>query len=186
MRRSRHWKISIHALLAESDFQNQYLAIAMPISIHALLAESDGWPSSASFQRAAFLSTLSLRRATAGVHVQRLAAHISIHALLAESDGHKRPLTGHALAISIHALLAESDATSPANFHNVIGFLSTLSLRRATQQEIVYAYVTTISIHALLAESDLCSPSFALRTAISIHALLAESDALAQRPAHRP
>ena len=34
------------------------------ISIHALLAESDGWPSFASFQRAAFLSTLSLRRAT--------------------------------------------------------------------------------------------------------------------------
>ena len=37
-------KISIHALLAESDTQSQIDARVIPISIHALLAESDGSP----------------------------------------------------------------------------------------------------------------------------------------------
>ena len=55
------------------------------ISIHALLAESDHIRST-SHGRREFLSTLSLRRATAGKDPQDLIAKISIHALLAESD----------------------------------------------------------------------------------------------------
>ena len=56
---------------------------------------------------------------------------ISIHALLAESD------TGTTSArkrqsISIHALLAESDGILPHHGREIIKFLSTLSLRRAT------------------------------------------------------
>ena len=56
------------------------------ISIHALLAESDcQWRRSVKLFRQ-FLSTLSLRRATANNHRRRQEQHISIHALLAESD----------------------------------------------------------------------------------------------------
>ena len=80
-------RISIHALLAESDGKAQTLKVTpLCISIHALLAESDGWtlningPMEISIHAllaesdrlcdycertgVAFLSTLSLRRAT--------------------------------------------------------------------------------------------------------------------------
>ena len=81
----RH-KISIHALLAESDFK--------------ILVESqrhnDFYPRSPCGERlfiltitictASFLSTLSLRRATARRESRQQPAGISIHALLAESD----------------------------------------------------------------------------------------------------
>ena len=102
--------------------------------------------------RKLFLSTLSLRRATAEIRAEMKAEMISIHALLAESD----VLVFYSLAhrvISIHALLAESDppGSTPG---------------RATK----------ISIHALLAESDTDAQSLAVTTVISIHALLAESD----------
>ena len=56
------------------------------ISIHALLAESDAidkWDKNDFYK---FLSTLSLRRATAGVNSMLTLIQISIHALLAESD----------------------------------------------------------------------------------------------------
>ena len=55
-----------------------------------------------------FLSTLSLRRATASGTLSDTSDVISIHALLAESDnGHET--TPYRVVISIHALLAESD-----------------------------------------------------------------------------
>ena len=56
--------------------------------------------------------------------------------------------------ISIHALLAESDSVRCAG-RAVLGvFLSTLSLRRATNDAINGCNPDFISIHALLAESD--------------------------------
>ena len=57
-------------------------------------------------------------------------------------------------------------------------FLSTLSLRRATVKFVrKYPDSAVISIHALLAESDLGRQSRRQdRSPISIHALLAESD----------
>ena len=55
-----------------------------------------------------FLSTLSLRRATARRASRQQPAGISIHALLAESDGLDREHY-YISGISIHALLAESD-----------------------------------------------------------------------------
>ena len=80
--------ISIHALLAESDWGGVALRCSPAISIHALLAESDGHQGQFRFSRPyfyprspcgerqgprgvpgdleRFLSTLSLRRATAG------------------------------------------------------------------------------------------------------------------------
>ena len=79
---------------------------------------------------------------------------ISIHALLAESDQANavdQILPGH---ISIHALLAESDLTSVVSSAGTTGFLSTLSLRRATRLGLLGWLRVLISIHALLAESD--------------------------------
>ena len=56
--------ISIHALLAESDFFRSLEGHKTQISIHALLAESDVIRNFANSLALQFLSTLSLRRAT--------------------------------------------------------------------------------------------------------------------------
>ena len=147
-------QISIHALLAESDFFDIVAWDKSAISIHALLAESDDpvvW----------FCS----------------ACKISIHALLAESDrercyqvvaegnfyprspcGERRehmPREKPHYQISIHALLAESDAGLRSKVVIYSLFLSTLSLRRATHLRRNSENCPTISIHALLAESDI-------------------------------
>ena len=79
------------------------------ISIHALLAESDGDIDLTEFNKAVFLSTLSLRRATNPKIYVRDGNFISIHALLAESDRTGNVTGIHTHWISIHALLAESD-----------------------------------------------------------------------------
>ena len=147
-------------------------------------------------------------------------AVISIHALLAESDRTARAVSPFSY-ISIHALLAESDHPGqpvrglPSHFYprspcgerldasaaaaGAPVFLSTLSLRRATQPIGWHHCRQYISIHALLAESDVVVififlganqflSTLSLRRAtdaarrtlyifdISIHALLAESD----------
>ena len=57
--------ISIHALLAESDLTSEVSdKVPLAISIHALLAESDQQTAYFFLAGEAFLSTLSLRRAT--------------------------------------------------------------------------------------------------------------------------
>ena len=78
--------ISIHALLAESDLIILCQLSGPYISIHALLAESDLPTDGLFFIAGQFLSTLSLRRATALGLLGWLRVLISIHALLAESD----------------------------------------------------------------------------------------------------
>ena len=87
-----------------------------------------------------FQSTLSLRRAT------RCHAH-----------------TAAVCDISIHALLAESDASLNRLYCFGCLFQSTLSLRRATLVPVKDGVRVYISIHALLAESDctcwLCVPA---------------------------
>ena len=60
--------------------------------------------------------------------------HISIHALLAESDLFAVVVDVDYVGISIHALLAESDLRPEYPTGDMIAFLSTLSLRRATYQ----------------------------------------------------
>ena len=215
-----HW-ISIHALLAESDYVFAAGNKAGAISIHALLAESDGFDSGTFVPAEKFLSTLSLRRATNTLPGAKSRTPISIHALLAESDSRQtlRLLQGSAISIhallaesdllyamgyyrhgnfyprspcgerrqkwrvlryrqriSIHALLAESDGSPCMIWSNIFLFLSTLSLRRATQAILVNVVDFPISIHALLAESDHYGWSWYDDFTISIHALLAESD----------
>ena len=123
------------------------------ISIHALLAESDICIASGISVYIEFLSTLSLRRATKMKLLSQMTTDISIHALLAESDhfatlkfvnpyisihallaeSDNIPLpNAHVISISIHALLAESDGIQPQRAVLMPPFLSTLSLRRAT------------------------------------------------------
>ena len=146
-------RISIHALLAESDCQPFHTVYHFTISIHALLAESDKTILIFTSRLLLFLSTLSLRRATVPAGATAEFEIISIHALLAESDFGITAPHRHT-AISIHALLAESDsqpaanAVQDCNFYPrspcgerpptrvpalaLPEFLSTLSLRRAT------------------------------------------------------
>ena len=130
----------------------------------------------ANYRHLTFLSTLSLRRATnmkmrvicsrinfyprspcgerRWLRCWQLAARdISIHALLAESDSRTRQ-SWRKPHISIHALLAESDQYFFRNFLAIFEFLSTLSLRRATNSCTQALPEKSISIHALLAESD--------------------------------
>ena len=145
----------------------------------------------------AFLSTLSLRRATCIRTQTALPVPISIHALLAESD-QLQYSTGLATIISIHALLAESDASILTGSSTICYFYprspcgERLCPRRCRTQG-GYFYPRSpcgerhiiaecagiefdISIHALLAESDTNNLKFGVDNVISIHALLAESD----------
>ena len=124
--------ISIHALLAESDSMalDQYLN--EQISIHALLAESDGKPRALKSRRCVFLSTLSLRRATAGNNAVRID---QIHFYPRSPCGERQ--------------------RSPSTHQRNPSFLSTLSLRRATNINSSVNTADKISIHALLAESDM-------------------------------
>ena len=69
------------------------------ISIHALLAESDNDRSRRFIPGFKFLSTLSLRRATAAVCRNGVDFGISIHALLAESDSKSAQNSGALLRI---------------------------------------------------------------------------------------
>ena len=107
---SRHRRISIHALLAESDLNR--------------MAFDDYLPR--------FLSTLSLRRATrpsgAGC---RFAGYFYPRSPCGERRAIGQPQTA-IQGISIHALLAESDGACRPTGQCASRFLSTLSLRRAT------------------------------------------------------
>ena len=126
--------------------------------------------------RTGFLSTLSLRRATTEIPVgwwkMQFLSTLSLrratlkNAITAapQQDFYPRSPCGErriyantwtlAKAISIHALLAESDRAEMQPLAPRSRFLSTLSLRRATDDLKVPASVSKISIHALLAESD--------------------------------
>ena len=169
-------RISIHALLAESDTS----------ILHKILADWDFYPRSPCGERPpstgprsvilTFLSTLSLRRATSSFVLHLSNQIISIHALLAESDQHGRHTHGFPQMISIHALLAESDdcwIMSSAVFTISIHALLAESdgpVTKGDKDQVV------ISIHALLAESDHSPVQVRVIIVISIHALLAESD----------
>ena len=147
--------ISIHALLAESDCILQGKSgKTIFISIHALLAESDFVFSPCRAAKSLFLSTLSLRRATKSASCRCVP-----------------------FSISIHALLAESDLLYQVTMCRLALFLSTLSLRRATPRGFqrclrkFYFYPRSPCGERLL----LCAAGWAALK-ISIHALLAESD----------
>ena len=101
------------------------------ISIHALLAESDYIPVNTFFAIFEFLSTLSLRRATISIALLILLTRfLSTLSLRRATRNNRKIKQGN--KISIHALLAESDLLMLSMGAILISFLSTLSLRRAT------------------------------------------------------
>ena len=114
LRRSLRPRISIHALLAESD--GRPWAVQLPAG-HFYPRSPCGERQHAQNHvqgNGQFLSTLSLRRATA-----LTVTHLGC------------------VCISIHALLAESDVCIHQNTSSFCPFLSTLSLRRATIQRAI-------------------------------------------------
>ena len=145
--------LSTLSLRRATPFEKFEGVIAIKISIHALLAESD-YQGQAGFRRLSpFLSTLSLRRATHTTKTIGGTHYISIHALLAESDRVARTPTTvvtdfYPRSPCGERQQADKHAQSPTQF------LSTLSLRRATWSNRPVTMHTWISIHALLAESD--------------------------------
>ena len=130
-----------------------------------------------------FLSTLSLRRAT---RKQSCPVRPPGYFYPRSPCGERHVLSvRYALFwyISIHALLAESDSKNAMEINGSHGFLSTLSLRRATPSR---KYLSSNTSHFYPrspcgerpGQFGVCG----LPTIISIHALLAESD----QPAHSP
>ena len=171
-------RISIHALLAESD----------PTRWAPTCRISNFYPRSPCGERPSllyssscihrFLSTLSLRRATLEDLWCTGRSRISIHALLAESDKWQLPPEKAApkflstLSLRRATITEREHRAGPRDFyprspcgerHHISrqisippAFLSTLSLRRATTSIHCVCCSSLISIHALLAESD-CS-----------------------------
>ena len=180
-------RISIHALLAESD---PPAAASIPFCATFLstlsLRRATAKSSIAAVPRALFLSTLSLRRAT--FRTPRRSKW-GTHFYPRSPCGERRLLQNGFLdvaAISIHALLAESDARLAAFAqHGAEDFYP-----RSPCGERRYSLRPPpargeISIHALLAESDREPTPTRWPQKISIHALLAESDAVSLSPQSR-
>ena len=107
-----------------------------------------------------FQSTLSVRRATQANPVGRWPFHISIHALRKESDISPTGVLVVGLDISIHALRKESDRIVNTSLEDVLQFQSTLSVRRATDIDVLLLEHLEISIHALRKESDRAAGHF--------------------------
>ena len=134
------------------------------ISIHALLAESDTSIAACRTCRLVFLSTLSLRRATAanwfgaGSRANFYPRSPCGERLVAEITEVER------VAISIHALLAESDQNHSAEDLRAGQFLSTLSLRRATpvsQSTTLRArFLSTLSLRRATFAKSISVPGF--------------------------
>ena len=139
--------------LRRATHYDNYNLHCVEISIHALLAESDLLMLSMGAILILFLSTLSLRRATSKKYPVILGRVISIHALLAESDPRnstRHPGAGHFYPRSP---CGERQIRTKKQAKKLT-FLSTLSLRRATNWLRTAGVEDDISIHALLAESD--------------------------------
>ena len=197
--------ISIHALLAESDYT---AIVCAPPTLNFYPRSPCGERPimvGAGTMILPFLSTLSLRRATTGFDSGTMVPAISIHALLAESDPTmpctdlRGPRFLSTLSLRRATAALSGGTLSDVDFYprspcgerpnngggvsELYVFLSTLSLRRATIDAGTGFFVLDISIHALLAESDTAIVFEYILLQISIHALLAESDGAVTSPA---
>ena len=129
------------------------IGLYVDISIHALLAESDCRIPRRRDPSFAFLSTLSLRRATGKVKVVEPGL-LFLSTLSLRRATNPLKLAQTSLMISIHALLAESDNCS-FRLSRCSGYFYPRSpcgerlLRHSAN-----CNCQNISIHALLAESD--------------------------------
>ena len=194
-------QISIHALLAESDISVLWMVPNHPLFLSTLslrratnslftsvVSSADFYPRSPCGERLGHAVNLHSKtgknfypRSPCGErHAHDFPALynilISIHALLAESDSRRFPaILGH--VISIHALLAESDQQDKRRPHHEKGFLSTLSLRRATPRgQLPTTQPPNFYPRSPCGERLDKRCEFNGNNGISIHALLAESD----------
>ena len=192
-------KISIHALLAESDkcagkasVPTRYFYPRSPCGERLTLQDTHHFPtlflSTLSLRRATlltllmgailiiFLSTLSLRRATFG-KIMSVSSGLNFYPRSPCGERRRKGSCRCVLSgISIHALLAESDKKSFRSLDTGQIFLSTLSLRRATSNSSPYSivppFLSTLSLRRATNSRTQAVPA----KSISIHALLAESD----------
>ena len=149
-------KISIHALLAESDFFGTVQVIiiviflstlslrratltliwdviaVITISIHALLAESDSVEHSVVQKLLDFYPRSPCGERLHALHPQILRSVISIHALLAESDRPQSGWSSYFPDFYPRSPCGERPGETKTRLRPRV-FLSTLSLRRATQ-----------------------------------------------------
>ena len=197
---SKGIKISIHALLAESDPVICFIVSVICLFLSTLsLRRATLYQLYDTYAKVLFLSTLSLRRAT----LAGPSGPAFLYNFYPRSPCGERPLTparmSSRLLISIHALLAESDGIVGNTDVTRSAFLSTLSLRRATELAFLAinpnTFLSTLSLRRAtyrgpgttqwvyyfyprspcgerLGHRGLSS----LYSVISIHALLAESD----------
>ena len=129
------------------------------ISIHALLAESDLIDAVSQHSYNLFLSTLSLRRATRqSVHCSAALIYFYPRSPCGERRESQPPSERPTKDFYPRSPCGERQF-SRRLIHHLSKFLSTLSLRRATNGRISDAVNLTISIHALLAESDKARPN---------------------------
>ena len=152
--------ISIHALLAESDFHHSLNLPSRPIiSIHALLAESDCYSLRHSAQSRHFYPRSPCGERPFG---RRVGLPVAGHFYPRSPCGERR--------------------TNLDKFHKDLTFLSTLSLRRATSPAIFFfILLQNFYPRSPCGERPFEKFEGVIATKISIHALLAESDAYTQR-----
>ena len=148
---------------------------SITISIHALLAESDWCISRSTPVQAAFLSTLSLRRATQGVDVHQIAAVFLSTLSLRRATARRRARMSRIL-ISIHALLAESDQLRPNCTAGHQDFYPRSPCGERRSNIPLSTNVNHFYPRSPCGERRACWHRCAPQIPISIHALLAESD----------
>ena len=127
-------RISIHALLAESDPRQYSFDQRFAISIHALLAESDFHGLHLTFERTDFYPRSPCGERPVLYSVNRWTTRISIHALLAESDCSDWFACFSARYFYPRSPCGERQFQMLRQARHM-QFLSTLSLRRATPGE---------------------------------------------------
>ena len=196
--RAQRDRISIHALLAESDLE----AVAMvrwtlPISIHALLAESDCrqlprrpgyrhfYPRSPCGER---LGTTRIRRRICNFYPRSPCGerHTSSRKrsgtpsnFYPRSPCGERPSSRHTLQSPSNFYPRSPCGERPLAHFSGIGsssFLSTLSLRRATLSPIALLMISRFLSTLSLRRATHLFILAVRQNIISIHALLAESD----------
>ena len=150
--------------------------MASRISIHALLAESDRRCSSASQSRSGFLSTLSLRRAT-----NLLLKRCRPMKFLSTLSLRRATIISIVLSIlptRFLSTLSLRRATLRVRLFFAAGryFYPRSPCGERLDDILAGVNELLISIHALLAESDPPVDTSSVKVSISIHALLAESD----------
>ena len=135
--------ISIHALLAESDHPKTSDHPHNTISIHALLAESDKPPIKAHRQERVFLSTLSLRRAT---QCRLKLSKCTPYFYPRSPCGERPPTASRRKTTDMNFYPRSPCGERPSSLSISVlltAFLSTLSLRRATESQPPCARPTT-------------------------------------------